>query len=74
VTNFPIVLYGKDYYKQLIESIEWMAQEGTIAKEDMKLVLVTDSVDEAMNHITNYISSNYQIKPRKRYWWLFEKR
>jgi hypothetical protein len=51
-----------------------MAQQGTISKEDMNLVLVTDSIDEAMQHISNYINTNYKIKPRKRFWWLFEKR
>jgi uncharacterized protein (TIGR00730 family) len=74
VTQFPIVLFGKDYYKPLLHTIEVMATEGTISKEDMNLVLVTDSVDEAMEHIHNYISSNYKIRPRKRQWWLFEKR
>jgi predicted Rossmann-fold nucleotide-binding protein len=53
---------------------EWMAKQGTISKEDMSLVLVTDSVDEAMAHIHTYISANYKVKPRKRFWWLFEKR
>lgn len=74
VTNFPVVLYGKEYYQPLLENIEWMAAEGTISKEDMNLVLITDSIDEAMSHITNYISANYKVKPRKRFWWLFEKR
>jgi hypothetical protein len=40
----------------------------------MKLVLLTDSVDEAMEHIQTYISRNYKVKPRKRFWWFFEKR
>ncbi|MBK7561663.1 MAG: TIGR00730 family Rossman fold protein [Chitinophagaceae bacterium] len=74
VTNFPIVLFGKEYYKPLEETIEWMAAQGTISKEDTSLVLITDSVDEAMTHIINYINKYYQVKPRKRYWWLFEKR
>ena len=74
VTNFPVVLFGKEFYKPLMENIEWMAQEGTISKEDMSLVLYTDSIDEAMSHISNYISTNYKIKPRKRFRWLFEKR
>lgn len=74
VTQFPIVLFGKEYYKSLLETIELMAEQGTIAKEDMNLVLVTDSVDEAMDHIHVYIRANYEIKPRKRFWWLFEKR
>jgi len=74
ITQFPIVLFGKEYYKPLMETTEWMAQQGTISKEDMNLVLVTDSVDEAMEHIRTYISTNYKVKPRNRFWWLLEKR
>jgi uncharacterized protein (TIGR00730 family) len=74
ITQFPMVLYGKEYYEPLMRNIEFMANEGTISKADMSLVLVTDSVDEAMDHITTYITKNYTIKPRKRLWWLFEKR
>jgi uncharacterized protein (TIGR00730 family) len=74
ITQFPIVLFGKEYYKPLLDINEWMAKQGTISKEDMNLVLVTDSIDEAMDHIRTYISSNYKIKPRKRFRWLLEKR
>lgn len=74
VTQFPVVLYSENYYKPLIENIRFMAEQGTISEEDMKLVLLTDSVDDAMNHISKYISTNYKIKPRKRIGWLFEKR
>lgn len=74
VTTFPIVMFGKDYYKELMEAMEDMASRGTIAKEDMDLVLLTDDVEEAMQHISKYITTNYTIKPRKRLWWLFEKR
>lgn len=74
ITQFPIVLYGKEYHQPLLETIEWMASQGTISKEDMSLVLVTDDIDEAINHIHNYISTNYKVKSRKRYWWFFERR
>ncbi len=74
ITQFPMVLFGKEYYKSLLQEIESMAREGTITKADMSLVLVTDSVDEAMDHISNFITKNYKIKPRRRLWWLFEKR
>ena len=74
ITQFPIVLFGTAYYQPLLDMNEWMAKQETISKEDMSLVLVTDSVDEAMKHIHTYISSNYKVKPRKRFWWLFEKR
>lgn len=74
ITGFPIVLFGRDYYQQLMEAIEDMAKRGTISREDMSLVLLTDDEDEAINHIRNYITANYTVKPRKRLWWLFERR
>ena len=37
------------------------------------LELNHDSVEEAMDHISKYVRSNYIVKPRKRLWWLFEK-
>ncbi|HUR66331.1 MAG TPA: TIGR00730 family Rossman fold protein [Chitinophagaceae bacterium] len=74
ITQFPIVLFGKEFYQPLMESIEYWAQQGTISKEDMNLVLVTDDIDEAMQHISHYINTNYKIKPRKRLWGFFEKR
>ncbi len=73
ITSFPMVLFGKEYYKELWETMQDMAKRGTIAKEDLDLVLFTDDVTEAMNHIIKYIQTNYKIKPRKRFWWLLEK-
>jgi len=74
ISQFPIVLFGKDYYSSLWNYAEFMAQQGTISREDMKLVLLTDDIDEAIQHIQTYISLNYKVKPRKWLWWLFEKR
>jgi uncharacterized protein (TIGR00730 family) len=74
ITQFPIVLFGKEYYKDLMEIIEAMAKHGTISTEDMKLVLLTDDIDEGMQHIRTYITTNYKVRPRKRWWWLLERR
>ncbi|MBN8862852.1 MAG: TIGR00730 family Rossman fold protein [Sphingobacteriales bacterium] len=74
LTQFPIVLFGKEYYRELVEAMNDMAVRGTISKEDMNLVLVTDDMDEAINHIKQYITTNYKIRPRRKLWWLFEKR
>lgn len=74
ITQFPIVLFGKDYYKELWDVLEHMANNGSIAKEDLSLVLITDDINEAMSHIRSYIRANYKIKPRKRSPWLMEKR
>ncbi len=74
LTQFPIVLFGKQYYKELMEAMNYMALQGTISKEDMNLVLLTDDINEAMDHVSQYIMSNYKIKPRKPFWGFFEKR
>jgi uncharacterized protein (TIGR00730 family) len=74
VTNFPVVLYGKEFYQPLVEVMEVMLKAGTISKEDLDLVLLTDDVNEAMAHISKYITTNYKIRPRRRMWWLFEKK
>jgi uncharacterized protein (TIGR00730 family) len=74
VTQFPVVLYGESYYKGLMRQLEFMAKQGTLTEEDLKLVILTNNIDDAMQHISKYISTNYVIKPRKRITWLFEKR
>lgn len=75
ITRFPVVLFGKSYYKPLLEMIQKMIEEETISSQDLDLLLVTDDPDEAMNHIKSYISGNYEImKKRKRFWWLFERK
>jgi len=74
ITQFPMVLFGKEYYKELWDVLEHMAANGSIAKEDLSLVLLTDDVNEAMLHIRTYISANYKVKPRRRSLWLMEKR
>ena len=74
ISQFPLVLFGKSFYQPLMDYMNFMAAQGTISPEDLDLVLFTDSADEAMEHIRKYITTNYKVKPRKRLWWLFEKR
>jgi uncharacterized protein (TIGR00730 family) len=73
LTSFPMVLFGKEYYKELWEAMGDMAVRGTISKEDLDLVIYTDDIDDAMKHIDKYIQTNYKIKPRKKRWWLMER-
>lgn len=75
IESFPVVIFGVEYYKNLMVTIHDMADQGTIAKEDLRLVLITDSVDEAMNHIQKYVNKNYQlVLKRKPVWWLGERK
>jgi uncharacterized protein (TIGR00730 family) len=75
LTRFPVVLFGKSYYQSMVDMFRKMVSEETILTSDLDLLLVTDDMDEAMNHINLYISDNYDLmKKRKRFWWLFEKK
>jgi len=75
IHGFPMVLFGKEFYEPLIDVMYHMAEKGTISEEDLSLVLLTDDVGEAMDHIRKYITTNYKVRPRKiTKWWLWEKR
>ncbi len=73
IEGFPVVLIGKDYYAQLMDYLHFMEGQKTISSEDLKLVLLTDDINEAMTHIRSYILDNYEVKSRRKpKWWLFE--
>jgi hypothetical protein len=47
-----------------MDYMELLKSEGTISEGDMKLVMLTDNHDEAMEHIKTYIIKYYQEKKR----------
>jgi uncharacterized protein (TIGR00730 family) len=52
VTRFPVVLLGRSYWRGLLGWLrETMLAEGKISEPDLDLVLCTDDVDEAVQHI-----------------------
>ena len=52
VRNFPVVLYGSEYWKGLLDWIDGtMLPEGKIATEDVGLMYVTDDPQEVADHI-----------------------
>jgi uncharacterized protein (TIGR00730 family) len=55
ISHFPVVLFGKDYWKGLIDWMHnTMLAEGNISNEDLKWFTLVDTVDEAVNFIDNY--------------------
>ncbi|WP_326688132.1 MULTISPECIES: TIGR00730 family Rossman fold protein [unclassified Streptomyces] len=53
VTRFPIVLYGTDYWKGLIDWVRGsVVAEGKASERDMELFHVTDDIDEAIKLVT----------------------
>jgi uncharacterized protein (TIGR00730 family) len=72
IKEFPVIIFCKDYHKDMLEHIERMKREHTISAEDMNLFLVTDSVDEALKHLQTSIQK-FGLKPIKPRKWLFER-
>ncbi|MBI2485816.1 MAG: TIGR00730 family Rossman fold protein [Deltaproteobacteria bacterium] len=65
IFNFPLILMGKEYFQSLIELLEKMASKGTIDTSDLNLVLLTDSVDEAMAHLQKHAVEKFGLTRRK---------
>src|SRR5690606_9797224 len=55
VRNFPVILFGSEYWQGLLDWLRnKMVAEGKIAPEDMELMHVTDSPEEAVNIVLEY--------------------
>jgi uncharacterized protein (TIGR00730 family) len=55
IQDFPVIIFGKDYHAELLQHIDKMLVEKTISPKDMELFLVTDSIEDAVNHIKKCI-------------------
>jgi len=77
IKNFPVVIMGTDYWKELIGFINKMAQHGMIAAADLKLIYATDSVEEAIAHIRSKAIEPFGLKRvarvRRSFPWLGER-
>lgn len=62
--DFPIILFDTVYHKDLIKFIEHMKNEKTISPEDLDLIIWTDDIDEAVEHIKKVIS-RFELKQAK---------
>jgi len=65
VTNFPVVLIGTDYYKDVTELFDKMCEEKTISKTDKELFLITDSLDDAISHIKIHAVEKFNLNINK---------
>lgn len=62
IQDFPIVLMGRHYWEPLLGLLKEMAGEGTISPTDLDLILVTDSVEEAMAHIERHSVVKFRLR------------
>jgi uncharacterized protein (TIGR00730 family) len=61
VRDFPVVLFGSDYWAGLLEWLRTtMLREGKIHQDDLNLMCVTDSAEEAVDHVLTRFESNIE--------------
>ena len=65
IDQFPLVLMGKDYWTPFLTMLQAMLNAGTISADDLELMLVTDSVADAMTHIEKYAIEQFGLQRRK---------
>ena len=54
IENFPVVLIGSEYWRALGDLLNQMVAAGTIDAADLRLMLVTDDLDEALAHLERH--------------------
>ena len=58
IRNFPVVLFGSEYWNGLMSWIQDFAmKEGKISEQDLKLLHMTDSPEEVVQIVVNSQSS-----------------
>jgi len=63
ILEFPVVLMGVEYWQPLLDLLKRMVDAATISAEDLNLVKVTDSIDEAMAHIQEHAIKKFGLRP-----------
>ena len=62
IQNFPIVIMGTEYWKELTDLLAKMARLGTLGEADLDLLYVTDSVEAALEHIRGKAIEPFGLK------------
>lgn len=77
IKQFPIIVFDRAYHHELLEHIDKMEKLQTISAEDLDLILVTDSVNEAVTFIESQSIKRYGLIPGKSrpapFRWLMER-
>ncbi|MFA6262214.1 MAG: TIGR00730 family Rossman fold protein [Bacteroidia bacterium] len=67
IREFPVVLFGREYWKNLIELTEDMIENKTIDAQEIKeSLLITDSIEETVAHIRKHSIEAFGLKKGRR--------
>mgnify|MGYP001235080542 CR=1 FL=1 len=66
IETFPVILFGKDFYVDLIDQLKNMQKHKTIGEADFNLFHLTDSVEDAMQIIREHSIDQFDLIPEKK--------
>lgn len=66
IAQFPVVLMGREYWQPFVTMTREMLEAGTVSPRDLDLMLVTDSVEEAMAHIEQQAVVKFGLRRQRR--------
>lgn len=66
IHDFPVVVMGTAFWRDLQEQLDAMVGRGMIDRDDLDLVLVTDDVKEAVRHIRTVARERFSLRPQLR--------
>lgn len=74
IKDFPVIVMGKEFHKEIIAHVQLMKEQGTISPEDDQLFVVTDSIEEAVQVLKEKSIGRFNLRPEKQrpFRWLFE--
>lgn len=67
ITEFPVIVFSKEFHEQLIAHVQKMKSQKTIFENEYMLYHVTDSVEEAMDVIREKSILKYGLKPHQKF-------
>jgi predicted Rossmann-fold nucleotide-binding protein len=72
IRQFPMILMGTEYWRPLTDLLHRMAIDGAIGPRDLDLLLVTDDVEDAINHLKRNAIDRFALRAPRPSRWLGE--
>lgn len=65
ILDFPVILFGSDYWKPIITMLHTMLEENMIDVHDLDYLKITDSPEEAVRHLEKFALLKYNARRRQ---------
>ncbi|MFY7880521.1 MAG: TIGR00730 family Rossman fold protein [Lacibacter sp.] len=75
IKNFPVIVFCKEFHREIEAHVRLMKEQGTISPEDDQLFVITDDIDEALRILKEKSIGRFNLQQErpKPFAWLFEK-